>query len=147
LTYRSRPRYETQQDRDNETLVQGVIERWAKCTLYKTPAQDHLDWKAFRDGKLVAIIEFKKRSNPRLQYPTYMVSKKKIDRGMARSKELSVPFIFIVQWTDGLHYLTMNDDTPMTVGQGGRVDRGDQFDIEQMAYFDTKLFKRIIPAV
>ena len=72
-----------------------------------------------------------------------MVAMKKIDRGIALAKAAGVPFIFFVQWTDGLHYLIVNTDTPVTRGQGGRTDRGDQFDIEQMAYFDTALFKPV----
>lgn len=138
-----RPRYETQADRDNEKAVEKQIETWASCTLKKTASQHYLDWEAYRNGKLVALMEFKKRSNPRLQYPTYMVAKKKIDRGKIESAKAQVPFIFLVQWTDGLHYLLIDDDTPMTIGNGGRTDRNDRFDIEQMAYFDTTLFKLI----
>ncbi|WYN05145.1 hypothetical protein ISREJYDI_CDS0185 [Pseudomonas phage UNO-G1W1] len=141
MTYR--PRYETQQDRDNESSVKSQIEKWAKCTLTKTGSQAFYDWEAHRDGKLVALMEFKKRTNPRRQYPTYMVAMKKIDRGIALAKDAGVPFIFFVQWTDGLHYLVVNTDTPMTVGTGGRKDRGDRYDMEEMAYFDTALFKPI----
>ncbi|QNO00778.1 hypothetical protein phiPsa397_001 [Pseudomonas phage phiPsa397] len=141
LSYR--PRYETQADRDNELVVQKQIEAWAKCTLKKTPAQHYLDFEIYREGVCVALAEFKKRSNPRRQYPTYMVAKKKIDRGIALAKAEGVPYIFFVQWTDGLHFLVINEDTPMTSGTGGRTDRGDAFDIEQMAYFDTSLFKLI----
>lgn len=139
----SRPRYETQTDRDNEILVQEKIEKWARCSLTKLSTHQYLDWEARRDGKLVALLEFKKRSNRRLQYPTYMVAKKKIDRGMQQSSKAGVPFIFVVQWTDGVHYLTINENTPMTYGTGGRTDRGDQFDVEQMVYIDTALFKLI----
>jgi len=138
-----RPRYETQQDRDNETAVQHQIEKWAKCTLKKTGSQHRIDWEAFRGAKLVALMEFKKRSNPRLQYPTYMVARKKIDSGIDLALKSGVPFIFFVQWKDGLYYLEVNYDTPMSNGTGGRTDRGDKFDIEDMAYFDTKLFKRV----
>lgn len=138
-----RPRYETQQDRDNELLVQKQIEAWASCTLKKTAAQAYVDFEITRDNTLVALAEFKKRSNPRRQYPTYMVAKKKIDRGIALAKKEGVPYIFFVHWTDGLHFLVVNESTPMTSGTGGRTDRGDAFDIEQMCYFDTNLFRRI----
>lgn len=141
-----RPRYETQTDRDNELAVQKQIEAWAKCELRKTGSQAFYDFTAHRDGLLVALMEFKKRSNPRRQYPTYMVAKKKIDRGIKLSKESKVPYIFFVQWTDGLHYLKIDEDTPMTSGTGGRTDRGDAFDIEQMCYFDTSLFKPVKPS-
>lgn len=138
-----RPRYETQGDRDNEIAVQDQIERWAKCTLKKTRSQHYLDWEAYRGGVLVALMEFKKRSNPRLQYPTYMVARKKIDNGISLSLKAGVPFIFFVQWKDGLYYLEINPDTPTYNGTGGRTDRGDKFDIEEMAYFDTRLFKLV----
>ncbi|QHZ59956.1 hypothetical protein PJKIFABJ_00001 [Pseudomonas phage PE09] len=141
MTYR--PRYETQTDRDNELAVQKQIEAWASCTLKKTAAQAYVDFEIYRQGVCVALAEFKKRSNPRRQYPTYMVAKKKIERGIALAKKEDVPYIFFVQWTDGLHFLVVNEDTPMTSGTGGRTDRGDAFDIEPMCYFDTSLFRPV----
>lgn len=103
----------------------------------------YIDWLAYRGDKPVATIEFKKRNNPRTQYPTYMVSKAKWDNGIKAAHELSVPFLMVIRWTDGLHYLQVTPDTPVTTGKGGRRDRGDNADIETMVYVDTKLFTRI----
>lgn len=140
-----RPTYESQKDRDNELSVQIRIEAWGNCELVKLPMQQHLDWEAYRGKKLVALMEYKKRTCTRLQYPTYMVASKKIQRGIYQSVRSGVPFIFFVEWTDGLHYLVIDNNTPMTVGSGGRSDRGDRFDQEKMCYFSTALFKRVSP--
>lgn len=139
----TRPTYESQIDRDNELSVQIRLEDWGNCELVKLPMQQYLDWEAWRGDKLVALMEYKKRSNKRLQYPTYMVAKKKIDRGMYQASRAGVPFIFVVEWTDGLHYLKIDIDTPVTYGSGGRSDRNDRFDQEKMCYFETHLFKKI----
>lgn len=140
---KQRPRYESPADRYNENAAKEKIEVWANCRLEKLSSVDYLDWKAYRNAKLVAVIEFKKRSNPRLQYPTYMVSAEKWKNGIAMAEKLKVPFIFVVQWTDGLYHLKVTEDIEVSKGVGGRTDRGDSYDIEQMVYVDTSLFTLI----
>lgn len=139
----ARPIYESQQDRDNELTVQKQIETWASCILKKLPYNRYIDWEAYRQGVMVALVEFKQRRNPRRQYPTYMVSLAKWNNGIRMSKEADVPFLLCVKWTDGLHFILVNEHTPITTGTGGRYDRGDSADVEQMAYIDTSLFKPI----
>lgn len=140
---RGRPIYESQHDRDNEAIVQKQVEAWARCSLTKQPYNRYLDWEAHRDNTLVALMEFKQRKNPRLQYPTYMVAHTKWMNGLRMSGDAGVPFILFVKWTDGLFYLHVREDTPITVASGGRWDRGDKADVEQMAYVNTSLFKPI----
>lgn len=138
-----RPIYENEANRQAEKVAAKKIEAWANCELTKMPYKDHIDWKATRNGELVALIEFKQRTNKRQQYATYMVAHKKWLNGLAMASKYGVPFLLCIQWTDGLHYLVCKDDTPVIVASGGRTDRNDKRDIEQMVYIDTSLFKMI----
>lgn len=138
-----RPTYESASNLADEKYNASIIEAWAKCKLVKQPMSKFIDWIAYRDDIPVATIEFKKRNNLRAQYPTYMVSKAKWDNGIAAAHDLKVPFLMCIRWSDGLHYLPVTPQTPITTGTGGRRDRGDNADIEPMVYVDTNLFKRI----
>lgn len=138
-----RPIYENESNRQDERDAAKKIEAWASCKLTKLPYKDNIDWKATRDGKTVAFIEFKKRTNRRDQYSTYMIAHKKWLNGLKMASQYGVPFLLCIQWTDGLHYLVCQDDTPIIIASGGRTDRNDKKDIEQMVYIDTSLFKMI----
>lgn len=139
----SRPIYENAKNRQDEVWAQEKIETWARCTLEKLPYKDHIDWKAYRNGDLVALIEFKRRTCTKNQYPTYMISSAKWRNGLSMSNTYGVPFILTVRWADGLYYLHVKDSVPLTLASGGRWDRGDDLDVEEMVYVDTNLFKPI----
>lgn len=138
-----RPIYENQSNRNDEISAQSRIEKWANCKLTKLQMRENIDWRAYRNDKQVALIEFKKRNNTRSKYPTYMVSHAKWLNGLRMSKTEGVPFILVIQWTDGLYYLSCKDTTPHTLGSGGRWDRNDRHDVEKMIYLDTNLFSHI----
>lgn len=138
-----RPTYESARNRQDETITASIIERWAKCKLIKQPMQKYIDWIAYRNNQPVAHIEFKRRNNNRLQYPTYMVSANKWKNGRDMAHKDNIPFLLFIRWNDGLFYLKASDDIPVTYGTGGRQDRNDAADIEQMVYINTNLFKQI----
>lgn len=141
----ARPLYESARNLQDERAATTIIQQWGRCTLTKLSVHEHIDFRAFRDNQPVALIEFKRRHNNRCQYPTYMIAKQKWDNGIRMSKVEGIPFVLVIKWVDGYHFLQVNDNTPHTLAQGGRYDRGDKLDIEQMVYIDTNLFKFIAP--
>ncbi|WYV99632.1 hypothetical protein Kassivere_00123 [Pseudomonas phage vB_PpuM-Kassivere] len=137
-----RPTYEKQNDLDNESKVVERIEKWASCKLTKTGKFAHWDFEAYRGIMQVAAIEFKCRTNPRLKYPTYMISARKWEHLHAYSRRTKKPAILVVQWTDFLGYVVVGNP-PVQISTGGRVDRGDTQDIESVVLIDTHHFRRI----
>lgn len=138
-----RPTYERQHDLDNEAKVVARIEEWAACKLVKTGKFAHWDFDAYRGIVHVAMIEFKCRTNPRLKYPTYMISARKWEHLQESSRRTMKPALLVVRWTDYLGYVVVSDDTPVQISTGGRVDRGDAQDIESVVLIDTQHFRRI----
>jgi len=137
-----RPTYERQYDLDNEAQVVARIEKWATCKLTKTGKFAHWDFEAYRGVAQVAVIEFKCRTNPRLKYPTYMISARKWEHLHTFSRRTKKPAILVVQWTDYLGYIVVGNP-PVQISTGGRVDRGDAQDIESVVLIDIKHFKEI----
>lgn len=138
-----RKRYENPASLAAEQEVAQVLEdRW-KCKLAKMPIAYHIDWMAIRQDKPVAFMELKCRTNPRQQYPTFMLSLAKWQHGIQMADIANIPFIVSVRWTDGLFYLPVDNDTPFDLGYGGRKDRGDWQDMEPVVYVPTNIFKEV----
>lgn len=138
-----RKRYENPASLEAERLVATTLESRWNCKLAKMPIAYHIDWMALRDNKPVAFMELKCRTNPREQYPTFMLSFAKWQHGIQMGSTAAVPFIVSVQWTDGLFYLPVDNTTPFDLGYGGRKDRGDWQDMEPVVYVPTSLFKEV----
>lgn len=86
-----------------------------------------IDYKCFREGKLVSFLEVKSKFCKFGDYDTYLCTTKDIDTGLAASKECGVPFIITVKWNDFWGYLkvTHNDYRSRRSGQMNRNDPND----------------------
>lgn len=137
---RHRPRYETDGDRGRESDFSRLISQKFKCTLAKMPDLSGVDFCAIRDGRVVGFIETKIRSNPHWQYPTYMISLKKLDTASAAMGALNVPTVLAVRWSDAWGYVSLSDMTDHASAIGGRVDRADPQDMEPVALIPMSRF-------
>jgi len=135
----NRPLYESFNDLTNEQRVAANLSTLWKADFHKLPRSYHVDWMACRDNQTVAFAELKCRQNERLAYPTFMISLAKWMRGKELAKEAGVPFIIIVDWTDGTFFLKVQNQ-PVTYGFGGRKDRNDLQDMEPVVFIDTSYF-------
>ena len=131
-----RPRYETKDDRHNESVIAGKIQSGWNCTLHKTPYKCPYDFVSEVGGKLTSLIEIKQRSNDFLKYDTYMISADKIIQCTNASDVLGVPFYLVVQFTDSLMWWE-HKKQKLDVRLGGRKDRGDSQDVEPVIHIDT----------
>jgi hypothetical protein len=138
----TRPIYETQGDLLREEDVASKIGRAWKCIMIKMPAKATFDYAAKRGNVIVSLIEIKTRTNPHNQYPTYMISADKMVAGFLRSTYLAVPFMLVVQFTDGVFYWSSNQEG-FTLDVGGRTDRGDTLDLEMVCHIPINHFKRL----
>jgi hypothetical protein len=128
-----RLKYERPEDIVAErAALDRACEVW-KCTAEKLPMKYELDYLLLREGKGVAWLEIKSRTNPRTEYPTYMIALTKIMAARRLSEASQRPSFLLVQWTDACGYIRIDSLLDFTTAVGGRTDRGDEQDIEPVA--------------
>lgn len=76
----------------------------------------------YEDKTNKILIELKSRTNTRDRYPTTVVGLNKIKEGQKKRAEGYAVYI-VFNFTDGIYYQKL-DDSPLTVKEGGRFDRG-----------------------
>lgn len=135
----NRPQYESNIDLTNEQRVAAKLSILWRAYFHKLPKSYHVDWMVCRNNQTVAFAELKCRQNTRFAYPTFMISLAKWMRGKELAREAKVPFIIIVNWTDGTFFLKVQDQ-PVTYGFGGRKDRNDSQDMEPVVFINTSYF-------
>jgi len=141
----TRPRYEKARDLIRERQVAKALERdlitrgCANLTFEKLPKESHIDWVIKLHGKGVILFEVKCRDNLRFDYDTYMISKEKIDRSLEISQRVHLPYFLIVRWTDGTYGKEITEPSS-DVRWGGRYDRGDDADEEEVYHWPSSEF-------
>lgn len=110
------------------------------CQAVKMPLASRADALLHRDGEAKTIIEFKYRRTRRGAYPTYMIGRAKY-LALLDWTTKGFKAALLVQWSDQLAYvmLPVEHDT----GEGGRTDRGDDRDIEEVVFIPVENFKTI----
>ena len=135
-----RPMYETSEDLGREGKVKAILEAHWKAKLHKLPIAYKLDFLAEREEGTVAWIEVKVRTNAMRQYPTMMLSLSKFLIARQLTETTGLPSFLVVQWTDKLGFVDMNQIS-YTVAMGGRKDRNDSQDIDPSAYIAIDHFQ------
>lgn len=136
-----RPKYESAGDRDNQYSVLSKLERAFGSATAHLPTEEY----AFYDGVFTiggrkCVVEVKVRKNERSRYPTYMLSKMKYDT-LCSVTQQGADALLAVQWTDQLGVIQL--PTEHTISTGGRYDRNDPQDVEQVVLIPIKKFKRV----
>lgn len=141
-----RPMYESQVDLTHENKMKTLLEAKWNCTLHKVPLKYQVDWLAMRGKDPMAFVEFKHREKLSIDaYPRYMISLDKWMKAKQLCKEVEIPFIMVITFTEGTYYgvFSHNGLHDVTYGIGGRYDRGDAQDVEPMIYLPLKKFMKI----
>lgn len=134
--------YETEIDRQNESKVAKYLETAWECTFRKTITLTNVDGVVFgADNKPAALVEIKKRFNASTKYPTLLLSANKWRGALGLSEEHGVPFMLVVEFTDGVFATKIKKEYPIKTG--GRYDRGDKMDLEDCVYIPMSDFKRV----
>jgi hypothetical protein len=135
-----RPIYETSLDRAREQAVRDYLMQKYACAY--TPSEKLAPFDGYLrkpDGALAAIIEIKTRKNNKNKYPTYMLSANKWEVGRRVADNLGVPFLLVVQFTDGVYVTKLKANYP--ISQGGRYDRNDARDVEPCIFIPMSDFR------
>ena len=86
------------------------------------------------------IIELKSRKCSISKYPTTIVGKNKIDKGIVQTKEV----YFFFNFDEGLYYWKLDENLIGNVrfGEGGRRDRG-KVEVKEYCYIPCELLIKI----
>lgn len=140
----SRPLYETEQDRENERRLAEMIGAKYNYKFVKMPIKLSLDYMLTQDGVAKAFMEMRQRRTPMHKYPTYMISLYKVIMASQLTQTTGLPCYLAVQWSDKAGICKLPPHiAPLSVAQGGSMQRGDPQDIEPVVYFDMSCFKEL----
>lgn len=142
-----RPTYETSSDRKRETSVVSVLCcKWG-CDAIMLPKKSIADAMLVVDEGVKALVEVKCRGK---EYDTYMISQRKINDLKMAADMFQVKSLVVVSFPERICYFDASMEPDM-VEQGGRTDRNDSNDIEQMNHYNVSrlktLYKKASPEV
>ncbi len=141
-----RPQYETQSDRSNEIRAIPVIESALHGVARKLPDNHFADFVVTDQmAKVVAYVEYKKRSFTWGEYPTVMLSVTKFAKLVA-TRDIRVRSFFVVEdMTGEIRAIDLHrSDLDYRVEYGGRTSKTrDRRDIEPVAHIKTEQFRTI----
>jgi hypothetical protein len=143
-----RPTYEKPEDRVNDfralTHVVAFCKRQAPAhawTFVQKPQGHPWDGDVFCDGHLYAYVEVKNRTDRSDKYDTWQISKSKVDGNHAASVAARTKYWLCFTWAGVPFGALINRPTAFPTKMGGRTDRGDRHDIEEMYQIPAKDFK------
>lgn len=143
-----RPIYETAADLTNEYEVRNCLAaRWGSRAEKLEPLHPYDCAFYTKHGVLWGYAEIKCRN---ASYATYRVSLQKWRRMLEFSRRTGIPGCLVVRWpVDGVMKLMLTSVLPRPYGivTGGRQDRGDPSDIEEMVEIPMADFHELNPAV
>lgn len=134
--------YESQADKERQARVGTYLTEVWDCGFVSAPDLSFVDGKLVDlEGKPIALVEIKTRKNSSTKYPTYMLSAHKWRNALQMAKDHGVPFMLIVEFTNGIFAAKLKDDYP--IARGGRTDRNDAMDVEDCIYIPMSEFKEL----
>lgn len=132
--------YETDADLAREKAAIDVLCEALGCEAVKLPLASRADALLYRDGEAKTIIEFKYRRTRRAAYPTYMIGRAKYE-ALVEWTAKGFKAALLVQWADQLAYVMVPIEHE--TGEGGRTDRGDERDLEEVVFIPVDKFSTI----
>ena len=143
----TRPRYETEEDRERENGVAHRFEQYYSSTKTKVRFEKlefghRADYIIIDDDLPVMYVEIKNRTCTSQQYDTYTISKNKLLSLSKLAESENVNAVLVVQWTDQAGYIDVDRYLRSASDSvGGRYDRNDSHDEELMSNAPISLFQ------
>lgn len=97
----SRARWELMQFLDVEIQTQDMMSYW--------------DWEMYRESKLLAIGEYRRRFCTFGTYEDFQFSKKKFDAMVNKGKKEGIPALMFVEFDDVLLYFPLEGEPPTKI--------------------------------
>ena len=148
----TRPKYESEKHRENERRIITEICNFYPYNFREMPLFHTYDFDLTVPNPLiqgdfsrVAITEVKWRSGLSAgKYPEYWISQKKILFCLSYSEYYEKPFYLVVEFTEGIYItaaIKWSDFRSWKIRRGGRTDRDDPKDLEDMVLIPLGKFK------
>jgi hypothetical protein len=115
----SMPVFCTDEDKANEDAAAAAMGAAWGCVLKSFGAFCPIDFYAERDGRIVGIVEFKRRAMLSTEHASVFLSFRKWIALSMGSMGLGCPAIFAVQFNDGMKYINVADAHGAPVSMGG----------------------------
>ena len=96
-----------------------------------------------RGDRLVALVEIKVRTCPSTRFSTYMISSQKVRSLEEAADQAGCCGVIVVAWTDRVGWIRVNEMAGLTTFKGGRWDRGDPLDVEEVVYVEVSRFRML----
>lgn len=142
----ARKLYETEKHRQDEKKLADAWGIKFKCKCSKLPYSYFLDFVCERDGKIVHILEVRRRNKKMANLNTHMIGMWKVTHARQLSDTLGVPCYLLFQYDDGCCYIDM-EVAPDYYNRWGRMtkenNRGDAADVEIMAHWSKDKFTNL----
>lgn len=139
----NRPIYETTANLTKEGQVAQKICSWAGVTMKKLSPKYPFDRAIIHAGEITGFLEIKVRTNRSDLYPDYLISAAKLFHAMNWKRQTGISCFLAVQWLDLLGYHEIDPDKNYDCRLAGRVDRGDEQDLEPCFFVPVGWFKRV----
>jgi hypothetical protein len=137
-------KFETEEDRAREKMVMRRVSRALGLKFRQAETFSPFDGEiADCSGAkpvLVALIEVKCRFVRSDQYPTLIVSARKIDRGRMLAARMGLDYIIACRWQDCIGWTKLMHGEPFPREAIARYDRNDPRDREQGYAIPVKRF-------
>lgn len=136
-----RPIYESEGDRKMQKKIIDIFRKEYGAEVTEMPPLHPYDYQLTSHDVMVGLAEVKRRMVDSNKYEHIWLSKQKVDEVMREASVLQVPFFFVVEFDDGVWWVEMKP--PYPVQKGGRTDRGDEQDIEDVYCIPSKSFRSV----
>jgi len=139
----SRPVYETDDDKDRQARAAARIEDAWGIKIISFPPLSSVDWLMISEKGTVAYAEFKCRKYKRSDFKNLILSTQKLKHAVYVGARTKCKLFLFVEWLDGIFYREITPDqfNGFSVKTGGRDDREDPKDIEDVFEIPTNSFK------
>jgi len=105
------------QDTDNQEKARQKLEDLLCINVATMDNFSIWDWEFKRDGKLVAIGEYRRRFNNFDKYPDFQFSKHKFDTMRGKSAFQNILAFMFVEFDDGFYYFLLEGIPPIQLMQ------------------------------
>lgn len=139
----ARSRYESDEDLKHEWQVADEWESRFNVICTKLPWSYGADFACWRDGKVVGLIEVKRRNLTIDTHDTFMISERKRMECLRLGEYLGVPAVIVFKYKDGIYWADFSTERDFTEYGGRKKSDRDGQDIELMCHWVKSKFKRL----
>lgn len=133
----------TDEDIQGENEVAKELERVSGWKVHSFGKFNPVDFYAEKDGRVIAVLELKRRNITSTQHNTIFLSVRKMLALQMAGIGLGVKPLFVVKFIDGLFILQVNGFIPTQPIIAGRTDRGYVMDQEPIYKVPIRLMNRV----